>query len=248
MIEDGLFTRFPMDAIFGLHNIPGIPQGHFCVMPGPMMASYDIFEIRIRGRGGHAAMPQHTSDPVVTGAGLVQALQTVVSRNVDPLQPAVLSVTEFHAGDTWNVIPEQAVLRGTVRTFDPTVQDSIEAHLRRLCEGAALAHGATIDVRYERRYPPTVNTAAEARLCARVAEDLVGSGSVLGETKPLMAAEDFAFMLREIPGAYAWIGNGVGANGGCMVHNPGYDFNDAILPLGAAYWVHLAETALEAPA
>ncbi|OGA60625.1 MAG: peptidase M20 [Betaproteobacteria bacterium RIFCSPLOWO2_12_FULL_65_14] len=248
MVQDGLFDRFPMEGIFGLHNIPGIPEGQFGVMSGPTMASYDIFEIRIRGRGGHAAMPQHAADPVVIGAALVQSLQTVVSRSVDPLQPAVLSVTEFHAGDTWNAIPEHAVLRGTVRTFDSAVQDAIEARLRRLCEGAALAHGAAIDVRYERRYPPTVNSAAEATLCARVAEALVGPSNVLREAKPLMAAEDFAFMLHEKPGAYAWIGNGVGAKGGCMVHNPGYDFNDAILALGAAYWVCLAEAALEASA
>jgi amidohydrolase len=244
MVEEGLFERFPMQAVFGLHNMPGIEAGHIAVKPGPMMASYDIFEISITGRGGHAAMPHRAIDPIVVGTELVQKLQTIVSRNVDPLEPAVVSLTQFHAGSTWNVIPNEAVLRGTVRAFDAAVQDQVEARIRALCAGSAASHDARIDVRYERRYPATVNSAAQAALCARVAEALVGPARVITDFKPLMASEDFAYMLQASPGAYFWIGNGTGSQGGCGIHNPGYDFNDAILSTGAAFWVKLAETAL----
>jgi amidohydrolase len=244
MVEEGLFERFPVDAVFGMHNIPGMEAGTFAIRPGPMMASYDIFEITITGRGAHGAMPHHGIDPITTGAELVQKLQTIVSRNLDPLEPAVVSVTKFHAGTAWNVIPNDAVIGGTVRAFGETVQAKVEARIRELCAGTAVSHGATISVRYERRYPPTVNTVAEAQLCARVAEALVGPGRVAHDPKPAMGSEDFAWMLRARPGAYMWIGNGTGSRGGCMVHNPGYDFNDAVLPIGAAYWVRLVETAL----
>lgn len=246
MVEEGLFDRFPVESVFGMHNIPGIEAGTFAIRPGPMMASYDIFEITITGRGAHGAMPHHGIDPITLGAGLVQSLQTIVSRNIDPLEPAVLSVTKFHSGTAWNIIPNEAVIGGTVRAFSEDVQAQIERRIRELCAGAATAHGATLQVRYERRYPPTVNTAAEAELCAKVAEGLVGAGRVKRELKPAMGSEDFAWMLRARPGAYMWIGNGTGQSGGCMVHNPGYDFNDAVLPIGAAYWVRLAETALAA--
>jgi amidohydrolase len=178
------------------------------------------------------------------GAELSQTLQTVVSRSVDPLEPAVLSITQFHAGTTWNVIPNEAVLRGTVRAFSATVQDRVEARVRQLCAGSAASHDAQISVRYERRYPATINTADEAHLCARVAEALVGPDRVIRDFRPAMGSEDFAYMLQAKPGAYVWIGNGTGSHGGCMIHNPGYDFNDAILPTGAAFWVRLAETAL----
>jgi hippurate hydrolase len=244
MVEEGLFERFPMESVFGMHNIPGMEAGTFAIRPGPMMASYDIFEITITGRGAHGAMPHHGIDPITTGAELVQKLQTIVSRNVDPLEPAVLSVTKFHSGTAWNIIPNDAVIGGTVRAFSETVQAQVEQRIRALCEGTAASHGATIAVRYERRYPPTVNSAAEAELCAKVAESLVGADRVARDKKPAMGSEDFAWMLRARPGAYIWIGNGTGSRGGCMVHNPGYDFNDAVLPIGAAYWVRLAETAL----
>ena len=186
---------------------------------------------------------------VFFGAGtalsvLVQKLQTIVSRNVDPLEPAVVSVTKFHSGTAWNIIPNDAVIGGTVRAFSEEVQGQIEQRIRALCEGTAASHGATISVRYERRYPPTVNSAAEAELCATVAEALVGPSRVNRNNKPAMGSEDFAWMLRARPGAYIWLGNGTGSQGGCMVHNPGYDFNDAVLPIGAAYWVRLAETTL----
>ena len=244
MVEEGLFERFPMESVFGMHNIPGMEAGTFAIRPGPMMASYDIFEITITGRGAHGAMPHHGIDPITTGAELVQKLQTIVSRNVDPLEPAVLSVTKFHSGTAWNIIPNDAVIGGTVRAFSEAVQAQVEQRIRALCEGTAASHGATIAVRYERRYPPTVNSAAEAELCAKVAESLVGADRVARDNKPAMGSEDFAWMLRARPGAYMWIGNGTGSRGGCMVHNPGYDFNDAVLPIGAAYWVRLAETAL----
>jgi amidohydrolase len=244
MVEEGLFERFPVESVFGMHNIPGMEAGTFAIRPGPMMASYDIFEITLTGRGSHGAMPHHGIDPITTGSELVQKLQTIVSRNVDPLEPAVLSVTKFHSGTAWNIIPNEAVIGGTVRAFSEAVQTQVEQRIRELCAGTALSHGATISVRYERRYPPTVNTSAEAQLCASVAASLVGTERVKRELKPAMGSEDFAWMLRARPGAYMWLGNGTGSVGGCMVHNPGYDFNDAVLPIGAAYWVRLAETAL----
>ena len=244
MVEEGLFDRFPMESVFGMHNIPGMEAGTFAIRPGPMMASYDIFETTITGRGAHGAMPHHGIDPITTGAELVQKLQTIVSRNVDPLEPAVLSVTKFHSGTAWNIIPNEAVIGGTVRAFSEAVQTQVEQRIRELCAGTALSHGATISVRYERRYPPTVNTSAEAELCASVAASLVGADRVKREFKPAMGSEDFPWMLQARPGAYMWLGNGTGSVGGCMVHNPGYDFNDAVLPVGAAYWVRLAETAL----
>jgi len=240
MVEDGLFDRFPMEAVFGMHNWPGMPVGEFGVMPGPMMASSDEFEIRITGRGGHAAMPHQTIDPVVIGSQIVQALQAIVSRNANPVDATVITVTQFHAGDAINVIPGDAVLRGTARAFRPAVQDLIESGIRRVCAGVAAAHSAGITVGYHRRYPPTINTPAEAAFAAEVMRDIVGAESVHTDLPPTMGAEDFAFMLQVKPGAYVWIGNGPG-EGGCMLHNPGYDFNDAILPLGATYWIRLAE-------
>ena len=243
MVEDGLFDRFPVDAVFGLHNWPGLPVGEFGVMPGPMMASSDEFEIQITGRGGHAAMPHQTIDPIVVGSQVVQSLQAIVSRNANPVDAAVITVTQFHAGDAINVIPGGALLRGTARAFRPAVQDLIEEAIRRVCSGVAAAHGARITVRYERRYPPTINTPAEADLAANVMREIVGAENVHTDLAPTMGAEDFAFMLQVKPGAYAWIGNGPG-EGGCMLHNPSYDFNDAILPLGATYWTRLAETFL----
>jgi hippurate hydrolase len=244
MVEEGLFRRFPMQAVFGMHNIPGIDAGRIAVKAGPMMASYDIFEITITGRGAHGAMPHRGIDPITTGAELVQKLQTIVSRNIDPLEPAVVSVTKFHSGTAWNIIPNESVIGGTVRAFSEEVQSQVEHRIRQLCEGTAASHGASISVRYERRYPPTVNHPEEAALCLKVAQALVGPDRVISNPKPAMGSEDFAWMLQACPGAYVWIGNGTGTEGGCTVHNPGYDFNDAILPTGAAFWVRLVETAL----
>jgi hippurate hydrolase len=246
MIEDGLFERFPMEAIFGLHNWPGIAAGHFAVHTGPAMACADRFDIAVRGRGCHAAMPHLGNDPVVAAAALVQAIQTVTARTLDPLDPAVVSTTMFHAGEAYNVIPDRAELSGTVRAFSDAVQERIEARLRELCDGIAAAHGVEITLAYRRGYPATVNSAAEAALCAEVARALVGADKVVTDARPSMGAEDFAFFLQHKPGCYVWLGNGPG-EGGCTLHNPHYDFNDDIIPTGAAYWVELVRRIL-APA
>jgi len=244
MIEQGLFQQFPVDAVFGMHNWPGLPAGQFAVHSGPVMACADQFDIVLRGHGAHAAMPQQGRDPLLAGAALVQALQSIVSRRVDPLESAVLSVTRFFAGgEAYNIIPAEARIGGTVRAFKPEVEDLIETAMESLCTGVASAHGVQASLDYRRGYPPTVNTVAEAAQCRAVLSDLIGAANVLADAAPSMGAEDFSYMLREKPGCYVWIGNGM-AEGGCMLHNPRYDFNDAILPLGSSYWVRLVETLL----
>src|SRR5574343_1601929 len=243
MIEDGLFERFPVDAVYGLHNWPGIPVGEAAIMPGPIMAGTCGLEIRVRGHGCHAAMPHQGVDAIVTGAQLVQALQTVVSRNLHPCDAAVGSVTQFHAGEAWNVIPEEVVLRGTIRSFKPEVQETVERAIERLCSGIAAANGAQISVHFDHRYPATVNSVNEANFCREVAAEVFGGERVLTDVLPSMGAEDFAYMLREKPGCYVWLGNGPGT-GGCTLHNPHYDFNDDILGFGVAYWVRLVQKAL----
>ena len=243
MIEEGLFDSFPVQSVYGMHNWPNRPVGRMAIRPGPMMAAFDIFEITVTGNGSHAAMPHLGNDPVVAASAIVGALQTVASRTIDPLDAAVVSVTQFHAGDTWNVIPERAVLRGTTRALRPEVQDRVEAAIHHVCEGVAAAHGVGAQVHYERRYPPTINDAAETERAVSVAKWVVGEENFDGDPVPSMGSEDFAFMLREKPGCYLWIGNGPG-EGGCGLHNPRYDFNDEILPLGASYWARLVETVL----
>ena len=238
MIEDGLFERFPVEAVFGLHNWPGIPVGEMMAMPGPVMAGTCAFEIIVRGHGCHAAMPHQGIDAIVTGAQLVQALQTVVSRTLHPCESAVVSVTQFHAGEAWNIIPEEVVLRGTIRTFKPEIQEAVERAIERLCSGIAAANGAQINVHFDHRYPPTVNSPAEAKFCQQVAAEVFGADKVLTDILPSMGAEDFAYMLNEKPGCYVWLGNGPGT-GGCTLHNPHYDFNDDLLRLGASYWVQV---------
>lgn len=245
MIDDGLFERFPMEAVFGMHNWPGLPAGHFAVHAGAAMASADRFDITVLGHGAHAAMPHLGNDPVVAAAALVQSLQTITSRTLDPLDAAVVSTTLFHAGEAYNVIPDRAELSGTVRAFRPEVQAIVETRLRELCAGIAAAHRVKIDIEYRRGYPPTVNTADEAALCAEVACALVGPEQVVTDARPSMGAEDFAFFLQHKPGCYVWIGNGAG-EGGCMLHNPKYDFNDDIIPVGGAYWVELVKRILPA--
>ena len=245
MIEDGLFERFPCEAVFGMHNMPGYPVGSFAMRPGPMMASFDRFDITLRGIGAHAAMPHHGIDPIVVTSELVQSLQAIVGRNMDPLKSGVVSVTKFHAGDAYNVIPNEASIAGCTRAFQPKVRDMLEAHIERHAKGVAAAHGAEAMVSYERCYPPTVNTVDETELCAEVATKLVGAEHVNRNVVPTMGSEDFAFMLEKKPGCYIFAGNGDG-EGTCMVHNPRYDFNDEVTPFGAAYWVRLAETALPA--
>jgi len=243
MVEEGLFDKFPVESVYGMHNMPGIPVGEFAIRPGPIMASSDIFEITLTGLGTHAALPQLGRDPVIAASQLVTALQAITSRTVSPLDAAVVSVTQLHMGDTWNVIPEEAVIRGTTRAFKPEVQDHLEAELSRVTNGIAAAFSVEARVNYERRYPPTINEPLETILTADVAREIAGADMVSLDKDPMMGAEDFAFMLNEKPGAYMWIGNGPG-DGGCMLHNPRYNFNDNILALGASYWAKLAETRL----
>ncbi|MFZ5464036.1 MAG: M20 aminoacylase family protein [Pseudomonadota bacterium] len=240
MIEDGLFRRFPVDQVFGLHNWPGIAVGQMAVMAGPVMASADRFEIVLTGKGGHAAMPHQTADSIVAASHLVQALQTIASRTLHPLDAVVVSVTQFHAGDAYNVIPAETVLRGTVRAFRAEVQDKIEQTMRRLCAGVGDAYGVSVSLRFERGYPPTVNDAEAAAVCRAVAGEVLGADNVLTGLQPTMGAEDFAYMLQEKPGCYVWLGNGPG-EGGCTLHSPVFDFNDDIIPIGVSYWVRLVE-------
>jgi hippurate hydrolase len=245
MVEEGLFEKFPVDGVYGLHNTPGLPVGKIAMRAGPAMAAFDIFEIVITGRGTHGAMPHLGNDPVVIAAQVVTALQTIVSRATDPLEGAVVSVTQIHAGDTWNVIPDDVVIRGTARSFKQEIHDRLEPQIRRITEGVCAAFGARMTLRYERRYPAVVNTDAETDLASRVAARVVGEENVDPSAAPKMASEDFAFMLNARPGCYIWLGNGGdGELGGCAVHNPYYDFNDNILALGASYWATLVETAL----
>ncbi|MDQ0302049.1 M20 aminoacylase family protein [Ancylobacter polymorphus] len=242
MVEQGLFDRFPMQAVYGLHNWPNAPFGTFLGRPGAMFAAFDIFEVKVIGRGAHAAMPQRGIDPVLTAAHIVTQLQAIVARAVNPQEAAVVSVTQIHGGDTWNVIPDEVVLRGTVRSFAPAVRDLVEARLRAIVDGVCAAQGARADIRYERRYPPLVNHDAAFGDALAAARATVGD-QVDPAFEPIMAAEDFAYMLEAVPGAYLCLASGPGPN----LHNAAYDFNDALLPVGASYWVHLVRQRL-APA
>lgn len=245
MVEEGLFERFPVEAIYGLHNRPGLEVGKIQMRSGPMMAGFDIFEIVIEGYGTHAARPHQGIDPIVVQAQIVNALQTIPSRTLDPIESVVLSITQVHGGDTWNVIPQKVVLRGTVRAFKTEVQDKTEATMRRLCANIAAAYDASVEVRYERRYPPTVNDPAHVERCAAVAAEVVGEENVNTDAPQVMGSEDFSFMLNEKPGCYINIGNGAfGEAGGTVVHNPRYDFNDDALPYGATFWSKLVERTL----
>ncbi len=243
MLDEGVLQRHPVESIYGMHNWPELPVGQFGIRPGPMMAAFDIFEIAVTGRGAHAAMPHLAVDPIVAAAQIVTGLQTIASRNVNPLESAVVSVTQIHGGDTWNVIPETVVLRGTSRSFNPTVRDQIDPAIRRIADGVCRACGAQMELRYERCYPPTLNAPAETEIAAAAAASVVGENNVKRDMLPSMAAEDFAWFLEKKPGAYIWIGNGTAEAGG-ILHSPHYDFNDAALPLGASYWVRLAESVL----
>jgi hippurate hydrolase len=245
MVEQGLFREFPVEAVFGMHNWPGLPAGTIALQPGPMMAAFDIFEIVLEGKGAHAAMPHLGRDVIVGAAQLVGALQTIPSRNIHPCDAGVISVTQLHAGDTWNVLPASAVLRGTVRAFSAAVQDTLESRLKETAAGIAATFGLTVRVRYERRYPATLNSPAETALAAKAAEAVVGAAQVVHDPQPSMGAEDFAFLLAERPGCYVWLGAGENVPG---LHHPQYDFNDALLGVGASYWVSLVETALPAGA
>ncbi|HXQ53437.1 MAG TPA: M20 aminoacylase family protein [Stellaceae bacterium] len=243
MVKDGLFERFPCDAVFGMHNRPGLAAGKFAIRPGAMMAGGAFFDIAITGRGAHGARPESGIDPVVVAAHVTTALQTIVARNVRPVDTAVLSVTQIHAGDAYNVIPERAVIRGTVRAFSTETMEMIRAAMERIAGGVAhgLGASATLDFRYP--FLPLINDAAETQFIADAASDLVGAENVNRAGGLSMASEDFSFMLERCPGAYIQIGNG-DRPGGCEVHNPGYDFNDEILPLGASLYARLAEKRL----
>lgn len=240
MLEDGLLERFPFEEVYGLHNMPGIDVGRFAIRPGPMMASADVFRIEIEGRGGHAAKPHTTVDPVLVGAHVVTALQSIVSRNADPLSAAVVSVTQFHAGDTNNVIAQTAQLSGTVRTLDPAVRADVAERVRRVAEATAAAFGARAAVTYTPGYPVTVNDPEATRLAADVARAVVGPGAVTETADPMMGAEDFSYLLEKRPGAYIFMGNGPSAG----LHHPAYDFDDGAIAYGVSWWVALAERLL----
>jgi len=243
MVKDGLFDRFPCDAIFGMHNRPGLAIGKFQIRTGPMMAGGAYFDIAVIGRGAHGARPEAGIDPVIIASHITTALQTVVSRNLRPLDTAVLSVTQIHAGDAYNVIPERAFIRGTARAFDPKTLELIEQNMGRIASGIASGFGATAELDFRTLFPPLVNDAVEAEFIADTAAGLVGEENVNRNGNLVMASEDFSFMLDRRPGAYIQIGNGDGL-GGCEVHNPGYDFNDEALPFGASLFARLAERKL----
>ncbi len=236
MVDEGLFEHFPMQGVYGLHNWPNAPFGTFLGRPGAMFAAFDIFEVRVLGRGAHAAMPQRGIDPVLAASHIVTQLQAIVARAVNPQEAADVTVTQIHGGDTWNVIPDEVVLRGTARTFSPAVRDLVEARFRAIVEGVCAAQGAQADIRYERRYPSLVNHAAEFGHALAAARATAGD-QVDAAFEPIMAAEDFAYLLEAVPGAYLCLASGPGPN----LHNAAYDFNDALLPVGASYWVHLVQ-------
>ncbi|MBN3854744.1 amidohydrolase [Paraburkholderia sp. Ac-20340] len=247
MIEEGLFERFPVDAVFGIHNWPGMPAGFFGVTEGPIMASSNEFRIDISGVGSHAALPHNGRDPVFTAVQIANGLQGIITRNKKPLDTAVLSITQIHAGDAVNVVPNTAWLAGTVRTFTTETLDLIEARLRKIAESTAEAYECAVEVSFLRNYPPTVNSSAETQFAAEVMREVVGADRVDDHVEPTMGAEDFSFMLLEKPGCYAFLGNGDGGHrdaghgaGPCMLHNASYDFNDQLLPVGSSYWVQLA--------
>jgi amidohydrolase len=246
MIKDGLFERFPVDAVFGIHNWPGMPAGFFGVTEGPIMASSNEFRIDISGVGSHAALPHNGRDPVFTAVQIANGLQSIITRNKKPLDTAVLSITQIHAGDAVNVVPNTAWLAGTVRTFTTETLDLIEARLRKIAQNTAEAYDCSVEVSFLRNYPPTVNSSAEAQFAAEVMREVVGADRVDDHVEPTMGAEDFSFMLLEKPGCYAFLGNGDGGHrdaghgaGPCMLHNASYDFNDQLLPVGSSYWVQL---------
>jgi hippurate hydrolase len=251
MMEDGLFDKYPMEAVYGMHNWPGIPVGRFGVVAGPMMASSNEFRVVVKGKGAHAAQPHRGVDPVMVAVQVAQAWQTIVSREKNPLDTAVLSITQIHAGSATNVIPDQAVMVGTVRTFTTHVLDLIERRMQEIANGVAAAFNASIEFEFQRNYPPLVNHAAQTAFAVQAMKSVAGEANVDANVEPTMGAEDFAFMLQAKPGCYVFIGNGEGEHralghglGPCQLHNASYDFNDQLLPIGASYWVRLAEMSL----
>jgi amidohydrolase len=251
MIRDGLFKQFPMQAVFGMHNWPGLKEGQFALSPGPVMASSNEFKITIHGKGCPAALPHNGIDPVLVACQMVQAFQTIISRNKKPVDAGVISVTMIHTGEATNVVPDHCELQGTVRTFSIEVLDLIEQRMRDVAAHTCAAFGATCTFEFERNYPPTINHPAETAFAREVMASIVGADNVTTQ-EPTMGAEDFSYMLQATPGAYCFIGNGDGVHreighgeGSCTLHNPNYDFNDALIPLGASYWVKLVEAGLK---
>ncbi len=242
MVKDGMMDRFGIKTVFGMHNMPGMPVGQFAIRPGPLMAATAEFWITVKGKGGHAAMPHKSIDPIVIGSQIVTALQTIVSRTTDPLDSLVVTVTKFHGGDAFNIIPEQVELNGTIRMLRNEVGEAAAERMREICEGVAAAHGGSAEVRVDFNYPVTFNHADETDFAAGVAIDVAGEPNVDTATAPVMGGEDFSYMLEARPGAFIFMGNGDTAN----VHHPAYDFNDEAIPHGVSYWVKLAESALAA--
>jgi amidohydrolase len=243
MMDDGLFEDFPMESVYALHNWPGLPVGEMAMRKGAAMAAMDIFEVKIKGVGGHAALPHLAADPIIAGAQLVQAWQTVISRNVKAIDAAVVTVTQFHAGEAYNVIPEEVVLRGTVRCFSQNIRELIKSRMQEIATGVCSANGCTLEWWYDHRFPPTVNSADETDLAAAAAIAVCGAAQVNTNVEMVTGSEDFGYMLEEKPGCYAFIGNGPG-DGGCLLHSPHFDFNDEIIPIGASYWVRLVSDLL----
>ena len=246
MIEDELFDRFPVDAVYGMHNMPSLATGHFAIRPGPIMACEDNFEVTICGKGGHAALPHLTTDPIIIGAEIVSAFQSVISRTVNPVESGVLSVTDFAVDATRNVIPEKIVLRGDTRAFTPELQQHIETTMERIVSGICTAHGANYQFDYSREFAVTVNSEKEAIVAATVAKQCVGESKVDAACSPVMASEDFGFMLQHKPGCYVLLGNGGDGPGGCGLHSSHYDFNDEILTTGTEFWAQLVLSQLPA--
>jgi hippurate hydrolase len=251
MMEDGLFEQFPMDAVYGMHNWPGVKAGTFGVVAGPMMASSNEFRVVVKGKGAHAAQPHRGIDPVMVAVQIAQGWQTIISREKNPLDTAVLSITQIHAGSATNVIPDEAVLIGTVRTFSTEVLDLIERRMNEVAGGVAAGFGASIDFSFKRNYPPLINHPTETAFAIEAMKAVVGPENVDANVEPTMGAEDFAFMLQAKPGCYVFIGNGDGEHragghglGPCQLHNGSYDFNDQLLPVGASFWVRLVEMSL----
>ncbi len=243
MVDEGLFTLFPCDEIYALHNMPGLPVGQMAISPGPSMASFDRATVTLRGRGAHGAMPHHGVDPMQCAASITLGLQSIVSREIDALKSAVITVGSIQAGEAYNVVPESAQIKIGVRALDPTTRTQVEQRIRAFVAAQAESYQLQAEVLYERKYPVLVNHAEQTETARQAAIGLLGAENVHPRT-PVMGSEDFAYMLEHRPGAYIRLGNGLGEDGGCMVHNPKYDFNDRALPIGAAFWVHLAQSYL----
>jgi hippurate hydrolase len=242
MLEDGFLELFPCEAMFGMHNMPGKPAGRFVAVAGAAMASSDTCIVKVRGKGGHGAMPHHATDSIVAASAIVMALQTIVSRNVPPLDTGIVTVGAFRAGDAPNVIPGEVELRLTVRAFRPAIRDLLERRITEIAQAQAAVFGAQAEVQYQRRYPVLYNHPQETAFCEQVVRQTFGDDALITGQEPVTGSEDFSFFLEKVPGCYVFIGNGEGSEGGCMVHHPGYDFNDACLSTGATYWVRLVES------